>query len=231
MVSTVETFIDNNIFLQIEKSDAKTLFLYIIIIVLILAVFQYLSIGVNIILGIFFAILLILYLNSKNQFQEKNLKEIYDNKVNLIRPKPKHLQRYPKFVDFVFAIQDFYSYNVPAYENMIDFIDYVIELYEESINDNSTAGFNYGLVDNARKESVNNLHSIIFDIPSNNIIINKLNDSIDKLNELIYDILDELYSLHKLYIFNNGYNRNTVSIIKGPKPENFYNEENNFDIF
>lgn len=232
MNSDSQSYINNNLLLQIDNSDSKTLFIYGIIIIIFLAIFQRLSVGINIVLALVLASLLILYLNSKNQLEQKNIKEIYDNKTNLIRPKPKKIQNYPKFLDFVFSIQDFYNYNVPAYELMIDSIDNILELYEESINDYSLAAINYNLVDNQRKEAVNNLHSIIHNIPSSTGLINKFNESIIMLNNLIYEIMDNIYSFHKLDLFNNGYNREVINIIRGPKPENFYEKEPfSFDIF
>lgn len=232
MISDAESYIDNNIFLQIEKSDSKTLFFYGIVIIILLSIFQYLSIGTNILIAFFLAILIIVYFNSKNQYTEKSNKEIYDNKVDLIKPKPKRIQNYPKLVDFIFSIQDFYLYNIPAYEQMIDSIDNILELYEETKINYSVAGINYNLIDSERKEAVNNLHSIIYNIPSNTFMLNKLNSTIDELNNLLYEILDEIYTYYKLYIYNNGYNRGTIEIIRGPKPENFYNNEPySFDIY
>ena len=44
--------------------------------------------------------------------------------------------------------------------------------------------------------------------------------------------MNDIYLIYKLYIFNNGYSRNTIQIVQGPKPENFYeNEPYNFDVF
>lgn len=224
--------LNNNFFLQLENTDNKKLFFYAVIIIILLAFFQYLNIGLNIIFAVFIGLIVILYLNSKNQYEQKVSKNTFDNKTELIRPSPKKIQSYPQFVDFIFSIQDMYIYNVPAYEEMIDSLDDILELYEESIKDLSTAGRNYNLIDNERKEAVNSLHSIIFNLPSSKEYIEKLNEAIEKLNELIYQIMEELYSLNKLYIFNNGFDRNTVIISKGPKPENFYDKEPfNFDIF
>lgn len=224
--------VSNNIFLQIENSDNKTLFLYGLILIVALYLFQKIFIGLNIIFGICLGVLLIMYLNTRYQKEETETKEIYDNKLKYIRPKPKKISSYPLFIDFLFSIQDFYQYNVPAYEDMIDSIDDILELYEESKITPSTAGLNYGLVDNERKEAVNSLHSIIFNVPNDNQVIDVLNEAIEKLNTMLYDLMDQIYSYHKLYIFNNGYNRNTVEIIRGPKPENFYDQAPfSFDLF
>lgn len=232
MNSDIASYINNNIFLQIEKSNGKTLYLYGIIIIILLVVFQRLSIGLNIIFGSILAMLIIMYLNSRSQLEQKEIKEIYDNKINYIRHKPIRIQNYSNFVDFIFSIQDMYEYNPPAYEQMIDSIDDILELYEESKTNNSTAGLNYSLVDDERKEAVNCLQSLIFNIPSDKNVINKLNNSVKMLNDMISTLMDEIYSYNKLHIFNNGYNRQTVEISRGPKPENFFdNAPYTFDIF
>lgn len=227
-----ENIIYDDVFLQLDNTDNNKLFFYGLIIIVLLFFFKFININLNIILVVIISIIAILYYNSKNQYKMKEDKIIFDNKTKLIRPPSKKIQSYPQFVDFIFSIQEMYVYNVQAYENLIDTLDDIFQIYEETIIDNSTAGYNYNLIDNKRKEAVNSLHSIIFNLPNNKEYINKLNDAILKLNQLIYIILDELQTLNNLYIFNNGYNRNTVIINNGPKPDNFYDKEPySFDIF
>lgn len=213
---------------QIKTSSNQTLFLYIIIIVFIIVIFRRFNISLSIILAIFIAIIVIVYINTNNTLNIRSDEEIFQDKVNTIKPTPINIQKYPKFVDFIFGIQDMYQYNVPAYEQMIDSIDFILDLYEEAKINNQVAGSNYEIIDHKRIETTGNLQSIIYNLPTNTIYINKLNDSIEYLDDLIIELLDEVYSLNQLYIFNNGYNIETKIINMGPKSYNFY--DNNFNI-
>lgn len=227
-----QELIDNSAFLQIERSDQKTLYVFGIIIIILLAIFQRLSVGLNIIFGLLLGTIFVLYLNTRNQFANKEIKEIYDKKTNLLRPKPKKIQEYEDFVDFFFSIQDLHPYNVPAYEDLIDSTDDFLLIYEESKLSPELAGFNYNLADGKRKDAVSSLHSIIYNLPNSFELMNKLNNATETLNTMMYKKLDEIYSLNKLHIFNKGYNNSTVELLRGPKPENFYDDEPyTFDIF
>ncbi|ARF09245.1 hypothetical protein Catovirus_2_194 [Catovirus CTV1] len=223
---------EEDLFIQLQNTDGSRLFFYCVIFLIVFAIFQNFTIGLNIILAIFISVIIVLYLNSKNVYDNNKLKNIYKNKTELIRPTPAKIQNYPKFTNFVFSIQDMYPYNPPSYEDMVDAIDNILELYEEAKIDPTISGLNYNLIDQQRKEAVNSLHTIIFNLPSNNVYINKLNESIDVLNNLINELMNEVFYLNKLDIFNNGYDRETIILDKGPKAENFYtNDPFTFDIF
>lgn len=214
--------INDSVMLQIEKSDRSTVYMFGLIIIIFIAIFQRQHIGLNLVFGLTFSFFIVMYFNSRNQLDAQNLKEIYDKKTKLLRPTPKKIQKYTDYVDFFFSIQDLHPYNVPAYENLIDATDSFLSVYEESSITPALAGFNYNIADNKRKDAVNSLHSIIFHVPNSNELINKLNGSVESLNNMMQTKLDEIYSLNKLHIFNNGYNNSTVEIMRGPKAENFY---------
>ena len=180
-------------------------------------------------------ILFILYLNTKNQFEKQKVKNIYDKKRSLIRPKSRKLSsnEYPEMIDFIFSIQDMYKYNVPAYQEMIEHIDNFYELYEQSKITHSLSGLNYGIAEDKRREAVNALHSLIYNVPTNHIVMNKLENAVNKLFNLLGERLDEIYTLNKNYILLNGYSVDTVVVNRGPNPINFYSDEQHYtyDIY
>lgn len=225
----------NNIFLQIGNSDGTTIFMYVLITIIILAIFKNIDMGVNIIVAIIISLIIILFLNSLYIDKQEAIQNMYKEKYDSIVPKTDTVKKYPEIVDFLFSIQDFYVYNVPAYEDMVDSIENILLLYDESQNDNSKAGIDYGLIINEQKEAVNSLHSLIYYIPSDPRYMDKLNIAVRDLDTIIYNILDDVYNLNKLYIFNNGYDRFTIELdnINMPKPENHYNIDDpyTFDVF
>jgi len=224
----------NDIFLQIGNSDGTTIFIYSIIVIIMLAIFKNLDVGVNILVALLLSILIILFTNSLYKDQQETIDNIYKEKYDSIVPKTETVKTYPEMVDYLFSIQDFYVYNIPAYEDMVDSIENILQLYDESKGDNSKAGANYGLIGGERKKAVNSLHSIIFNIPSDPRYIDKLDTAINDLDAIIYNILDDVYNLNKLYIFNNGYDRYTIELdnINVPKPDNYYADKSyTFDVF
>lgn len=222
----------DTIFNNIKNSDSSTKFLYICIILFFIWIFKRVSIGLNIVFGILLGTLLILYINSNKQEVIADVKETEKVKSESIRPQPKKIQNYTDLLDFVFSIQDFYVYNPLAFEDIVDNLDYFLTIYEESKIIESTAGINYGLAERKKQEAVNALNSLIFNVPTNKIIIDKLERSTDKLNELLDNYLQELYDINKKYINDFGYDRNTRVITKGPKEANYYSTEpSNYNLF
>lgn len=224
----------DNTFLDIENSNKNIIFLYFFIILVFLSIFLRLNIELNVILGLVLAVILILYFNTKNQFDKKEIKNIYDKKESLIRPKSKKLRsdKYPELVDFIFSIQDMYKYNVPAYEEMILTIDDFLELYEQSKITFKLAGMNYNLAEEKRRDAVNALHSLIYGLPTNKQLVHKLEESTQKLYKLLGEKLDDINTINTNYILINGYSVDTIITNRGPHAVNFYSHEPyTYDIY
>lgn len=225
----------DNIFSQICNSDGQTIFIYFVITVILIAIFKNIDMGINILVAFMLSCVIILFLNSSYISKQQEIDDIIKEKYDSINPKTETVRSYPEIIDFLFSIQDFYMYNVPSYEDMVDSLENILLLYDESKMDNSKAGINYGLIMGLRKQSVDSLHSIIYNIPSDPRYIDKLDKAIKDLDTIIFDILNDVYDINKLYIFNNGYDRYTVNIdsIYSPRPENYYSREDiyTFDVF
>jgi hypothetical protein len=222
----------DNLFYEIENSSTNIKYLFIIIPIILLFFFMKVNIKLNIMFSFIFATIIILYINYKNQKEQKDINKIYNLKKEYLRPKSTLINEYDSFVDFLFSIQDLYAYNPPAYESMVGHIESFLELYEESKIAHELAGINYGLADTKKRDAINNLHSIIYKLPGNHILVDKLNRAIEKLDDLSGDLLEEIYDINKLYILKNGYNRSSIIINKGPKPDNYYqNEAYTFELY
>lgn len=212
------------IFRNLENTDNTTLFKYIFIITIFLAIFQRLLVGLNIVFGIILAVFLILYFNSKKQYNDSEYNKMIEMKKDYIRPKPLKLLEYTNLVNFIYSIQDFYIYNPQSYENMIDEIDNFLLIYEEAKNLPNLAGINYGIMEKHKQYALNHLHSLIFGLPSNISVTDKLNRSIDELDNILSEYHDELYNQNKINIAQYGYNNSSILINTGPKEKNYYED-------
>ena len=215
----------DNIFRNLETSDNTVLFKYLVILIIFLAIFRLLPIGINIVFGIGLAVLLVLYLNSKKQYDEKQKEELMDSKKKQIRPKPIRIQDYEDLVNFIYSIQDLYIYNPQSYEEMIDEIDNFLLIYEEAKNIPNLSGINYGLMDKYKLNAINSLHAIIYNLTNHKSMIDKLNRATDELDVILNKYSMEIYNQYQVYLVKYGYQNSTKLINKGPKEGNYYEDK------
>lgn len=220
----------DRIFNEIDNSTSKIKYIFYITPIILIFILTKFNIKLNVLVALLISGIAILYINYKNQSDENNVKEIYKIKQNLIRPKSEIINKYDQYVDFLFSIQDFYAYNPPAYENLIENLEVFLELYEESLIANELAGLNYGLADKRQSRILNNLHSIIYNLPVNKLLTDKLNASIIKLDDMLEEMLNEMININKNYIDVNGYTRESVVVNNGPKESNYY-EKDTFNMY
>ena len=95
----------------VESFNNKTLFRNIIIILIFIYFFRKLSIGLNIILGIAFAMICIVYLYEKETKVIEIEKEQYKEKLESINPTPINIDSNKDLINFLFSVQAFYVYN------------------------------------------------------------------------------------------------------------------------
>lgn len=215
-----------NIDNYIEEDDRKIIFIYFVILIIILFIIQKVNVNLNTLLGIFL-FFIILYIIRYNRKKEKHILEL---KKDFIKPKPRKINDYEDILNFVFSIQDLYVYNVPVYEDMIDNIDSLLEIYEQSKISNELAGVNYDLARERKKDAVNSLHSIIHIIPNSKVLIDKLNKAIKILDNILQNYIDEIYTINKNYIKIYGRTNKSKEIIIGPIESNFFNDDK-YDVF
>lgn len=207
--------------------NKEELFVYIIIIIIFLAVFCRLSIGLNIVLGLFLAIILIIYLQTKKNEESNITEEHKETKIKTIKPSTiNHLKKYSELIDFLFSIQEFYSFNPPNYEDMVDSLEDFLIIYEEVMVDKQLAGINYSLAEQKRSDALNALHSIILRSPvvRHKYYNDKLSLARERLDFILSAYLDNIIEINKKNIVEFGYNNKTVIIDEYPKASNYYSE-------
>jgi hypothetical protein len=203
--------------------DNKLLFYYIICFIIIIYYFSKIRIELNIIFGFIIAIICIIYLNKENENKIIKNNDILDNKKRLLIPKINNAIKYDDVTHLLFNIQDLYIYNPQAYIEFTDNIDVFFDQYETAIKDNSNAGILYNYMIEIKKNSINNLHSIIHNLPSNKNIINKLNDAINNTETILNIYLDDIQNIYEQYIYYNGItNKTTLLNNNSIQPSNSY---------
>jgi len=206
----------------INNLDSSKIFTYVVILIIFLFIFSKLSIGLNIFLGIILAIALMLYLYQTDQADIGNKNNLHKEKLQNIKPQPKSFGPYDDLVDFFFSIQELYYYNPPAYEEAVDNTDSFIVLYEQVLDGPQLAGLNYELAEKKKLNAVNAIQSLIFKIPTNKLVIHKLNNADRILDEILNKYLSTIYTTHYFNVLKYSYNNQSKIIDLGPKAASYY---------
>ena len=221
-----------NIYTYINEIDGNLIFLYVIILIVSFYFFSYKTITLSIIFSVFIGLFIIIYLNEKNKVTTGNEKQDIDTQLKNITPTPERFDNYPDIIKFAFSIQDFYIYNPQAFENIIYDIDAFLLMYTNIKKDNSLTNELYDLMENKKNSSLNNLHSIIYNMPNYKNLIEKLNNALQYLESLLNNYLEEIYKIHQNNVYMNGYNIKYKIVNTFPKSYNYYpNNKYMFEFF
>ncbi len=207
-----------------NENNKTNIFWYTVMFIIIMYYFTTLEIGTNFVFGFVFAIIVIYILTYNNKQEQFNNEVLQEKKVNIIQPHPKNANK--EIVNYLFSIQDFYSYNPQAYEDMVESIDQFFDRYEETLKDPSLAGVNYELMYSLQNSAINSLHSIIFGLEPNRKYDKKLEQAMKVLRNIFGKYLDTVIYINNKYNYDSGIH-NTSKIISKTKvqPSNLYDDE------
>lgn len=154
---------------------------------------------------------------------------------NIFTSELKHVAEnicdYEDIYDFVQSIKDLYYYNKEVYIDLINNINFFIDVYEECVNMKTNLSANYTIANDKKREALNNLHSIIFSLPPNDVFTMKLNKSISVLDIILSKYVKKIKDTIDIDLKINGYSVEYNVINDGPLARNIYeNEKYTFDI-
>ena len=214
-----------NLYEYVNEIDGSLFFYYIIIFLIFYIFFKNYEIKLNVIVGMIFAFLCIIYINEKNKKTKNDDVNLRQKKAKIIEPEVKKLKKYNDIIDFLFSIQDLYIYNPQAFEEMHHNITNFFIVYEDILKNKKQTNNLYNIADKNMNDSINNLHSIIYNLPENDINVrNKLHVAMDVLEKILNKYLNEIYEYH-IDNLNNGYNVDYKIINTGPKEHNYYGDD------
>ena len=217
-----------------DNISSKQLFIYSVILCCLISYFRHIDISPNVVIGTIFASAIIIILQIKSDENNNDINNLQKIKLSEIYPTPKIFTKYIDISDLIFSIQDFYTYNPQAYENMIQSIDKFMEIYEYILLDKSLAGDYYSIADTYKRISVNELHSIIISIPADKKLISKLNNATKTLEIVLNKYLYVIYQSNEKHINENGYFNNTKLLSYQINPINKFENNNitsSFDYY
>ena len=204
-----------------DKISAKELVTYIIVFVAIIIFFQNKNINKGSIFGLIIAIVSIYLLYYHNSEKNTSDEKIHQLKADTIIPSSKNIGKYTDITDFVFSIQDFYTYNPQSFESIVNQIDTFLDIYAYVMIDNSLAGEHYYQAERCKQLALTHLRSLMIMIPTDKKIINKLDVASDSLEKLLNEYLIKIYERNNKYFETNGYFNNSKVIDLQTTPYNF----------
>lgn len=209
----------------VENINNNELFRNIIIVIVVLLFFMGKNIGLNIILALVIATIIILYLAEKKEVIKNTEDEQYKTKVETIKPHAEILQDTPELIDFLFSIQDLYVFNPLAYEEMIDNLLSFKKLETNIYNESKFANQYFQILESKAKNALNALQSIIFTLPSDKVYTDKFNRAHKRLETILNRHINQAYDQCTFYFYQNGPNVLTKQINIGPAEYNQYSDK------
>lgn len=203
-----------------DKITSVEFISYVIIFIGTIIFFQYKKISIGALFGCVIAIVSIYLLYKHNRELVTSEQKIHQLKADNIVSKSENIQKYTDMTDFVFSIQDFYTYNPQVFENIIKKIDTFLDMFASTMIDNALAGETYYHAERYKQLILSDLRSIMIMIPSDKKLIKKLDESVSQLDTLLNNYLVQIYEKNKNYIKTNGYFNNTKIINLGITPFN-----------
>lgn len=199
------------------------LFKNIGILIAFLYIFKKIKIGLNVIFGLFLGFLVIMYFYNRDNIERKVDEEQLEKKKEYIKPKLKEIDNSKKdIIDFIFSIQDFYIYNSPAFEEMVENLEIFFQLHRLIRRNIKHGSYYYQIAESKKNNALNALHSIIYSLPNNVLMTEKYDRAHQRLETLLNKYLNEMYDTCTYSLRRDGYNIFTRIINTGPKEYNHY---------
>lgn len=199
----------------------QDLFRYVVITIVLIAILR-----PNIFLALFFAFLYIWYDYNKLRVTHVEPKVQEALKIESITPPPINFIDKEDIIDFVFSIQDWYNYNPQAYEEMTGNLEMFFELYTQIKLGSQFCDQYYQLAEVRKQNALNALHSMIYTIPTDKVVMDKFNRAHRRLDTLLTAYQNKMYNACQYSLLKDGYNINRSVINKGPKEYNVYDDKN-----
>lgn len=197
---------DNKIYDIINNENNKTLFLYGLLLFFVIFIFKNKQFSSGLLIGLIIYIIIVNYsytYNTENILNDKKKEEI---KIENINTEYNEIKMYPEFVDFLFYLKPYESYNESLYLKITQLLNQFLILYENCILKNELINDYYITLLNLKIQILNRIENLSLMGAEN------LEEIKDNLQIILNKKLEELQLIHDKYIYYNGYDINTRNI-------------------
>ncbi len=234
-------YYNNNIYDIIKKLPKYNIIIYIFIVFILFNFFGRLNIRLNEVLVTLVSFVLIYFLIKKDytefiQYTHVKKNELnflhklmfdkgtwdYERRTNvLVKPlntsNKSYLYLNPLLVAFFYNIREYSQYNITSYVNSLLHCNNVIGLeYQSKLGLNNTYA-NYTVAIEETQKALNELNSVIYNLPSTLVTYNKFDESVKYLHSLLNQHISNMATVFKN---QNKYNEMTNQMM----PDSFYDD-------
>lgn len=228
----INKIIKNSIFVKLSNINSKHLFQYLSILFLSVSFLNYIDIGFKAVIGIILGLTICYIIYDKRLLDVNSYNEQLFLKLQLIKPYPKYFKNYPELIEFFYSIRDFYDYNYQAFTNCIKHMELFLIIYQDIKSGVINCSQNIDIIRNKKKNILNHLHSIIFNMPDNKIIEKKLKKAMTELNKILNMYENDMINICNKQINDNGYSNDKSYVYSGgPKAYNLFTGSKEIEHF
>ena len=213
----------NNLYHQIDSIDSHSLFKYIVVFSIIFGLSLNKTFSFSFVISILLALFSIYFLYQKDQIKSVSYDKQQNIKLENIIPKPSYFKHDNSIIDLVYEIRKYRNYSEDNFDNMVENIDYILEIHEYLKKNNKRCKYNIDVAKDKMKLALNDLHSLLYSIPNTLPEIHLLNKSLKQLQYLLNNHIQHMMEMCKIYNKKRGYDINTdlmpVDDIEGWKEE------------
>ena len=232
---------NNNIYDILKKLPKYNIIIYIFIVFILFNFFSRLNIRLNEVLVTLISFVLIYFLIKKDytefiQYTHVKKNELnflhklmfdkgtwdYERRTNvLVKPLNSNNKSYlylnPLLVTFFYNIREYSQYNIKSYVNSLLHCNNVIALeYQSKLGLNNTYA-NYTVAIDETQKALNELNSVIYNLPSTFVTYNKFDESIKYLHSLLNQHISNMAT-----VFKNQNKHNDIT--NQMMPDSFYDD-------
>ena len=222
-----ELFNNLNIDEKMQMINNNDILFYFLLFIVVFIFFNNFEIKINQIFSIIICYLLFTYLLNYNL---NNKKTFYYNKKNEIDylneylySNNKNIENYnginninkinvsyfyldPYLTNFLFNLRDFVSYNPQNYGRLLLHCNNILEIKKDVNIGIKNPWANFETANLEKKKALNNLQSIIYNVPNYNQYNKKINKSLDILHQILNKYLNDILNICNINIKKNNYN-------------------------
>ena len=146
--------------------------------------------------------------NSTSIITNENRMEDLEHKMNSFDPTPSYFYLDSGIIELMYSIREFSDYSEPIFKNIIRLLDKFLKL---TVFADKHEAYLYDNLHDVKIEILNNLEQMIFNIPENHAVENKLFNAIRSMRYILN------HHLEKIRLeYNESFNR------RGPNIHNKY---------
>lgn len=201
----------------INDINPYDIFKYVIIILVIILLSDFIPWSLKHVVGFISAILFVYYLQEGKRATSIDRLKTTEIHMERIIPRPMFFYQDANFIEFAFNMLSYRKYNKTAYFNMINAMDHFLQTkmdIENPVIQNCAETYQVAL--DMRTTALNELHSLIHAIPFDDgqILEKKLINAVKTLQLYLQRHLDEMLEICNCKSDKNGWNTSTIFLDK-----------------